>query len=78
MLGHAKEMHAKGILIAPQWSCAPFWSVLFITDSKVKQNVVATKGIEREKVVIWYARLGDQLFEGKPNTNLPAVKLDSQ
>ena len=78
MLGHAKEMHAKGTLILPQWSFAPFWSMLFITDSKVKQNVVATEGIEREKVVIWYGRSEDQLFARKPNTNLPAVRLDCQ
>ena len=43
VLGHAKATHAKGTLIVPQWSSPPFWPKFFFTDSKVKQNVVATK-----------------------------------
>ena len=76
LLGHAKETQAKGTLIVPQWPSAPFWPMLFA--SKVRQNVLATEVIEKEKVEICCGRSGDQLFAGRPNTNLLAVRLDFQ
>jgi len=42
VLRHAQKTHAKGSLIVPQWFSAPFWPILFASDSKVSQSVVAT------------------------------------
>ena len=70
VLGHAKATHAKGTLIVPQWSSPPFWPKFFFTDSKVKQNVVATKVIEKGKIAMCCGRSGDNLFTGKSNAKL--------
>ena len=78
VLRHAQKTHAKGTLIVPQWFSAPFWPILFASDSKVSQSVVATHIIKKEKVVICPGRSGGQLFSGKPNTNLLAVRLSFQ
>ena len=76
VLGHAQKTHARGTLIVPQWSSAPFWPILFASNSKVSQSVVETQVIEKETVVICPGRSGGQLFSGKPNTNLLAVRLN--
>ena len=78
VLGHAQKTSAKGTLIVPQWLSAPFWPILFASDSSVSQSVVATQVIEKEKVVICPGRSGSQLFSGSPNTNLLAVRLNFQ
>ena len=78
VLRHAQKTHAKGTFIVLQWFSAPFWPILFASDSKVSQSVVATHIIKKEKVVICPGRSGGQLFSGKPNTNLLAVRLSFQ
>ena len=76
VLGHAQETHAEGTLIIPQWPSAPFWPMLFASESKVSQNIMTTEIIDKEQVIIRRGGSGGRLFSKEPNTNLLAVRLN--
>ena len=76
VLGHAQEIHAEGTLIIPQWPSAPFWPMLFASESKVSQNIMTTEITDKEQVIIRRGGSGGQFFSKEPNTNLLAVRLN--
>ena len=74
VLRHAQETEACGTLLVPKWPSAPFWPMIFNNEGKsTLPGLLATEEIDKSQVIIWS---GCNLFKGKPNTNLLAIRLE--
>ena len=77
VLRHAQETGACGTLLVPKWPSAPFWPMLFNREGKGNlPGLLATKEIDKSQVIICPGRAGSNLFKGKPNTNVIAIRLE--
>ena len=73
---HALRTRAQGTLLVPQWPSAAFWPMLFPDGDTNAWFVREVRVLQKRNVVICSGRRGSNLFDGTPNTNLLAVRLD--
>ena len=76
MLCHAKRTRAHGTLLVPKWPSAAFWPMLFPEHSLKAWFIQELRVLDKSEVVVCAGKHGAYLFDGSPNTNLLALKLN--
>ena len=77
VLHHAQKTEACGTLLVTKWPSAPFWPMLLNKEGKGDlPSLLATHEINKLQVIISPDRFGSNLFKGKTNTNLLAIRLE--
>ena len=76
ILCHAKRTRARGTLLLPEWPSAAFWPMLFPEHSCNAWFIQEVCVLDKSEVVTCAEKHGANLFDGFPNTNLLALKLN--
>ena len=78
VLRHTQATRANGTLLVPRWPSAAFWPMLFTrySESRLANNVKATRVIDKSQVIICPGKPGVTLFKGRLNTDMLAVRLE--
>ena len=76
VIQHARRTKAKGTLIVPDWSLAPFLPILFPGKEDTEEFVVEYCQLPKTDWLLIPGRSGLTLFGGTPNTHVLVVYLD--
>ena len=75
LIRHAEVTKAQGTLVIPQWPSAPFWPMLFLSESHPAECVQQILELPRRVDLFLPGLSGSSVFKGTPNVPVLALRL---
>ena len=75
LIRHAEVTKAQGTLVIPQWPSAPFWPLLFPSESRPAECVQQILELPRRVDLFLPGLSGSSVFKGTPNVAVLALRL---
>ena len=75
LIRHGEVTRAQGTLVIPQWPSAPFWPILFPSESRPAESVQQIVELPRKADLSLPGQSGSSVFKSTPNVAVLALRL---